>query len=212
MNRVGRLLKDLTGRSDEDLIGPIVRQLDAALDGAGLARAAVMGTLPSSEARTRMADVEHEGDRERALLVRALSKSLTAPIDREDLFRLSRSADDILDDLRDFVRELELFDAAPMPALAPIIDAVARTIQLLRVATERLLQDLATVREAALAAKKSDSEVRRLYQSTLAAILQDPVMARTLQQQALLRRLDIVGLRLGESADAISDAVLKRSY
>ena len=57
-----------------------------------------------------MTDIEQRGDRLRAELVWRLEGVLVAPIDREDLFRLSRSIDDVLDNLRDFVREWDLFD------------------------------------------------------------------------------------------------------
>ncbi|MEK8145676.1 hypothetical protein NKH18_43240 [Streptomyces sp. M10(2022)] len=36
--------------------------------------------------------------------------------------------------------------------------------------------------------------------------------AHTLRRRELLRRLDVVGLRLGESAAVLSDAMLKRSH
>ena len=39
----------------------------------------------------------------------SLAGVLVTPVDREDLFRLSRSIDDVLDNLRDFVREWDLY-------------------------------------------------------------------------------------------------------
>jgi uncharacterized protein len=88
-------------------------------------------------------DVEHRGDRARGGFVHALAP----PLDREDLFRVSRSVDDVLDNLRDFARELELFAVSDVAML---------------------------------------------------------------KRRELLRRLDVVGLRLGEAADALADGAVKR--
>ena len=54
-------------------------------------------------------------------------------------------------------------------------------------------------------------QVRRLYQQKLAELLNEPLDNETLKRRELLRRLDVVGLRLGEAADALADGVLKRS-
>jgi hypothetical protein len=64
--------------------------------------------------------------------------------------------------------------------------------------------------EAALAAHKRTGRVRHLYAQGLAELLSGEVTAPVLKRRELLRRLDVVGLRLAECADALADAMLKR--
>ena len=65
------------------------------------------------------------------------------------------------------------------------------------------------IRDATLRVKKN--EIRPRYQLAMAELLADPVTAQTLKVRESLRRLDVVGLRLGEAADALADGAMKRS-
>ena len=78
------------------------------------------GKLAPGEAHERIAEIEQRGDAMRAELVTRLSGVLVAPIDREDLFRLSRSIDDVLDNLRDFVRAGRFLRRPSSPRPGPI--------------------------------------------------------------------------------------------
>jgi hypothetical protein len=44
----------------------------------------------------------------------------------------------------------------------------------------------------------------------MARVLRGDIDANTMRERELLRRLDVVGLRLGEAADALADGALKR--
>src|SRR5680860_1212487 len=120
-----RLGRDLTGRNDQVLIRHLVGQLEATADAVVLARHVARGEAPSGKARKQMIDIEHRGDDHRHELIVELSSALAPPIDREDLFRLSRSVDDILDNLRDLVREFDLFDITREPLLDDLLEGVA---------------------------------------------------------------------------------------
>jgi uncharacterized protein Yka (UPF0111/DUF47 family) len=170
------------------------------------------GELSPSAARQRMNEVEHDGDGSRGDLVAELSAALTTPIDREDLYRLSRSVDDVLDNLRDFVRETDLYGVAPDPDGTPLLEAVAEGLRTLDSAVDLMLDRPHEVTDASLLAHKQAGRVRQLYQTTMARLLDGDITNATLKQRELFRRLDVVGLRLAECADALSDAMLKRSH
>nr|WP_041835019.1 DUF47 family protein [Acidothermus cellulolyticus] len=138
--RLPRLLHDLLGRFDEQLVAILVGQIDATLRGAELARRMTTGELPSEDARERMREIEHHGDQKRGELIAALASALTTPIDREDLFRFSRMVDDVLDGLRDFVRETDLYRLAGQESVTPVLDAVIEGLQTLRQATEEIVR------------------------------------------------------------------------
>lgn len=212
MTRLRATFASLSGRADDRIVGFLLCQLDATAEGVALCRATVTGGLGPEAAHLQMSAVEHDGDVQRGNLVDELSGALGTSIDREDLFRLSRSIDDVLDGLRDFVREFALFEvwhSTNAVAFAEFIDAVGSAVDALRTAvagiseTNRLPEDV-------LAAKKAASALRRLYQNAMAGQLTGALDATTLTTIELMRRLDAVGACLGAAADALADGALKR--
>lgn len=208
---VARLARDLTGRSTEDMVELLEDQLVCTERGARLVMSMADGSISSDEAHRFMRDVEHEGDGARAGLVATLGRVLTTPIDAEDMFRLSRSIDDVLDNLRDFVREVDLYRPERVDFALPLAETLVEGLECLRPAFEQLDGAAGEARPATLGARKAAGQVRRLYQHQLAELLNQPLDNETLKRRELLRRLDVVGLRLGEAADALADGALKRS-
>jgi uncharacterized protein Yka (UPF0111/DUF47 family) len=158
-----------------------------------------------------MAGIEHQGDLLRAKFVGKLAHVLVAPIDREDLFRLSRSIDDVLDNLRDFVREWDLFDVSTKDPYGALLEATTAALEDLHRAVRTIARDPKKLTSrTALATKKSANEIRRLYDEELARLFQRKLSMKVLKIRELLRRLDVVGLRLNEAADVLADAAVKR--
>nr|BFD88225.1 hypothetical protein StreXyl84_76260 [Streptomyces sp. Xyl84] len=209
---VRRILGDLTGHSHRTTVALLTEQLNATVKGVDLAADLAAGHLSPADARTAMGAVEHEGDRHRAALVAELSASLTTPIDREDLYRFSRSVDDVLDNLRDLVRETDLFGMPGDPADLTALDAVREGLAALRDAVAVLPDDPRRVQDGALAARKAAGRVRREYQTAVAALFREELGPRSLSRRELLRRLDVIGLRLNDAAADLSDALLKRGH
>lgn len=209
--RLRRVLEDLTGLSKGRLAPLLLAQLDTADQGTTLAARMCAGEISTAEARRRMVTVEHDGDRHRAGVVAELSAALSTPLDREDLYRFSRSVDDVLDNLRDFVRESDLYGSGA-GEVAGLFAAVREGLGHLRTAVERIVPRPEEVTPAALRARKAAGRVRQAYQRAMAVLLDGEITTDGLKRRELLRRLDIVGLSLADCADTLSDAVLKRSH
>lgn len=210
VQRIKRLVEALLGRSDEQVVQTVLSQIEAARRGAELARTMAEREIGRAAAHERMGDLEHIGDERRAALVELLSNSLTTPIDREDLFRLSRSIDDVLDTLRDFVREAHIYDVKKMTRLLPLIDWVIEGLDNLAVAVSNVLSDPGAVASSALEAKKQAGAIGRAYQYEIAELFVSDISAQTFKRRELARRLDIAGLRLSEAADALAEGAMKR--
>lgn len=205
-----RFVSELTGSVEEELVARLAGQVAAARDGAVLAKQAAVGGSDRGELEQRMQAAEHAGDDQRARLAETLSTALMTPFDREDLFRVSRSIDDVLDNLYDFVRELSLFGVAD-ERFAMILDAVEDCLGKLDVAVRGIHEGGEAVVRHALSASKSSAQVRQRYQEGVADLFTaDEVTTDLLKRRELLRRLDVVGLRLGEAADALADGAVKR--
>jgi len=185
-------------------------QAQAAVAATAVILAALRGETLSDDATARLLELEHDGDRLRGQLIREMSERIATPIDREDLFRLSRSLDDILDNLRDFQREYVLFRPGNPALFVPPLEAASLAVQQLGVAVAALRRDPAEISRRTIASRKAGNQVRRLYDVALGELFETELSMETLKQRELLRRLDVVGLRLREAADALADAAVKR--
>ncbi|GAA3085568.1 DUF47 domain-containing protein [Streptosporangium carneum] len=210
MKRLRRIRDLVTGRMDGELTRALIGQLEATKEGAWLAMAMIGGDMGRSDAHERMRAIEHRGDVERARLAEELSGSLVTPIDREDLYRLSRSIDDVLDSLRDFVRESYLYRVGDQRRFVPMLDQAIVGVEALETAVGDLASRSSTVARDALEAKKAAGTLRRMYQYEIARIFSGEISSEAMKERELVRRLEIVGRAIGEAADAIADGAMKR--
>ena len=90
------------------------------------------------------------------------------------------------------------------------VDAITTSLAVLANAVTALADGPDRIVQAAKDAEHASGDVRRAFQNAIAALLEKPVDSETLRQRELLRRLDVVGLRLGEAASALGDGGLKR--
>jgi uncharacterized protein Yka (UPF0111/DUF47 family) len=210
VRRLRRIRDLMTGRMDSALTDALLGQLQATKQGAWLAMAMIGGEVGRTGAHERMRSIEHLGDEKRAHLIEELKTALVTPIDREDLFRLSRSIDDVLDSLRDFVRESHLYRVPEQIRFPPLLDQVIVGIDALENAVRDLASRPSVVVHDALEAKKAGGAIRRMYQYEISRIFSGEVTADALKERELVRRLEIVGVAIGDAADAITDGAMKR--
>lgn len=205
-----RLWRDLLGRSDRAFTTLLRRQVSLAAEGARTLAAAQRDRRSPADVRAELEQLEEAGDDVRTELLSELARTLTTPIDGEDLYRLSGSLDDVLDNLRDFAVELDAYGAAPDERFVAPLDALAQGLDELGEAIDRLSDGVSDVAGPARAAKKAN-DARDAFHREMSVLLDgDEVTMATLRDRELLRRLDVAGLRLATAADALVSGALKR--
>lgn len=211
LTRMRRLVRDLTGRNDDVLVGHLLGQVDAARAAVDVACEVAGGRRGSEESRTDMERIEQEQEDHRDDLVAELAAVLAPPMDREDLFRLARSVDDVLGNLVDLNREMALFGFDSGDLLVPALEGVGAGLDDLRTGIEALVDDPEAAQQGAREAKRNG--IREAYQDAVAQLLDgdEPVTTGQVKQRIVLRRVDVIGLRLGEAADALVDGTIKRN-
>lgn len=212
MIRPFRRVKKFTNRGQNNLLDALNSQLDSANAGIQLAQELVTAKVEPTDARHRMSEIEHEGDQARFDFIAVLRRVLTLPIDREDLFRVSRSIDDVLDTLRDFTRLYDMLSVkGKQPEMLELLEAIEDGTENLGIAVKAMMENPRNIRRAAIMAKKN--RVRHLYQDALAGIInKQEVTADTLKKIELFHLLEEVALSLTEAADILSDGAIKRSH
>lgn len=183
-------------------------QLNTAIEAADVVGQVCLGEVDAQAARKTMRRIEHEGDRLRTQLMTRTSSALTVPLEREDLIRSSRAIDDVLDILRDMVRELALWEVPTgrwsQGMLAPVVDSLRALRRAVTVPDGQAGQFQA--QQARIAARK----VHLHYQQGSRRILVDPLTLDTVKQMEVLRRLLTIEARLMDAADAVLDGIVKR--
>lgn len=207
---VRRLWRDLTGRSDGVFVDLLTRQVAIGVEAAHTLVAAQRDGRPPADVRAELTELERKGDEVRTEVLTELARALTTPIDGEDLYRLSGSLDDVLDNLRDFAVEADTYGVEPHERFIAPLDGLAQGLDELAEAIGRLTDDVAEVAGPARAAKKAN-DARDAFHDEMGTLLRgDEVTMQTLRDRELLRRLDVAGLRLATAADALISGALKR--
>ncbi len=106
----------------DPLVRALLQQTEQLMHGAQAVN--VFMDVPTKEHALRVYTIEKTADEVRRLLIVKLKKSFITPIDREDLFSLSRAIDDVLDYLFSLVREMYLLQVPPnayLKAMAKVL-------------------------------------------------------------------------------------------
>jgi predicted phosphate transport protein (TIGR00153 family) len=160
-----------------------------------------------------MKDVEHRADEVRRILIDELTRTYATPFDREDLFALSRSIDDIVDSTDETAFELELYGVVPRN-LGPMARLLLEGARHIRLGVGELLDHPGVAMQHAIRAKATENEVDALYHESVAQLLSRDgkgEMSDRLRQREVYRHLKNSADRIDGAADDISVIVIKRS-
>jgi uncharacterized protein Yka (UPF0111/DUF47 family) len=199
----------------EHFYGFLERQAQLAHDGA---KALEMITEPGADpvqVRDRIQDLEHQGDAQVHSMLDALSSTFVTPIDREDLQRLSKRIDDILDLTNATARACVTFAVEkPTPAMRLLIAKLAESTDLLNQAIPKL-RTHAYPEAIRICARVSISEKDgdAVYRDALSRLFHDPsIDAKTiLREREVLDDLEKAINRCEQVADLVTTVAVKQS-
>jgi hypothetical protein len=164
---------------------------------------------PTPAKAARVEEIEKEADHLRRIVIDALNQSLVTPMDREDIFALSRVVDDMIDYAKTTVDEMVLFGVptdAHLQNIAKALHDAGTDI----VAAIRVLRDHPRVAEEhIIRAKKTENYVEHMYREALAALFKNPDVVTILKTRELYRHLSNAADRGDEAADIIGDILVK---
>jgi uncharacterized protein len=201
--------KSLTRPHDDRFLLLLRSHVSSAVQAASLGRAVTLGEVDPRTATNRLIPIAERGTQDHETLVRTLARALSTPLDPEDIFRLSRSLGEVRENLADFVREFALFAPGSDQRCARLLEPILSSLTLLDTCLSQ--RRVVTMRDEALFARQHVTQVREQYQLALAELYSQPLASDVLRRRELLRRLDVVGLRLAEATDVLSDATIKRA-
>lgn len=155
--------------------------------------------------------IENEADDIRRILIEEINRTFVTPVDREDLFALSRAIDDVLDYANTTVYEFEVYQ------LKSADQHVKHLVQILYGQAQELHQAIRTLdsyprvaNEHAVKAKKAENFMERAYREALGELFQGTDTVHMLKMREIYRHLSNAADRGDEAANTIHSIVVKR--
>jgi uncharacterized protein len=168
----------------------------------------------NDQAAALLTKTEKEADEFRRILIYELNKTFITPIDREDLFALSRTVDDVLDYAFSTLEEVELLKVTPTDYMRRIASLLRDAANELLMAVDRLEDYPGVANEHAQRAKALENKVEVLYREALAELFEgedDPKhIMKVFKYREIYRHLSNAADRGDEAANVIASIVMKK--
>ena len=159
--------------------------------------------------------LENEADEVRHTLIENLNRSFMTPIDREDIFALSRAVDDILDYGYSTVDEMVTLNVKPNAYLRRMVTILGEAANEIHLAVLQLGKQPQNILEHASRAKKLENRVEGLYRKALSELFKgaDEIhdILDILKMREIYRHLSNAADRADEAANVLSDIAIKET-
>jgi hypothetical protein len=156
-------------------------------------------------------NVEREADELRRILIQELDQTFVTPLDREDIYNLSRAIDDVVDYANTTVDEMEVYEVKGDEHITEMVNILRKAARELNDAV-RILKDYPKIAlEHAVKAKSYENQMERAYHLALADLFKGPDTVYMLKMREIYRHLSNAADRGDEAANIISSIVMKHT-
>ncbi len=129
---------------------------------------------PTRQNARQVRDIERRADEVRRLLIVELNHTFVTPIDREDLFGLSRAIDDVLDYAYSTTNELDILEVHPNKYLRSMARLLHLSAQQILMAIKHLEHHPERVDVHVMRVKAIENRMDKLYTNALADLFKNP--------------------------------------
>ncbi len=169
----------------------------------------------SPEIADQLALKEKEADETRRILIDELNRSFVTPFDREDIFALSRSIDDVIDYADSTVSEMSILNVSPTSYMTRMGSLLKEAAYEIHQAVMRLEKNPAVATDHAQRAKALENRVEGVYREAVADLFRGPEdvhhVVEMLKLREVYRHLSNAADRGDEAANIIADIVVKKT-
>jgi hypothetical protein len=170
---------------------------------------------PSPEIAEQLSLKEKEADETRRILIDELNRTFVTPFDREDIFALSRSIDDVIDYADSTVSEMAILNVAPTPYMSRMASLLKDAAYEIHQAVLRLQKHPAVATDHAQRAKALENRVEGVYREAVADLFKGPEdihhVVEMLKLREVYRHLSNAADRGDEAGNIIADIVVKKT-
>ena len=154
-------------------------------------------------------NVEREADELRRILIQELDQTFITPLDREDIYNLSRAIDDVVDYANTTVDEMEVYEVKGDDHIKEMVNILRKAARELNDAV-KILKDYPKIAlEHAVKAKSYENQMEKAYHLALADLFKGTDTVYMLKMREIYRHLSNAADRGDEAANIISSIVMK---
>ncbi|NLJ30542.1 MAG: DUF47 family protein [Clostridiales bacterium] len=153
--------------------------------------------------------LEEQADDKRFELVQDLNKTFITPYDREDIYMLSKSLDDILDYYKTTVKELEIYQIGHSAELTEFMDVLLIASESINNSVCNMKKNPKCAIQYAVKAKKYENKVESLYRHAVAALLESDDIKHIIKMREIYRHLSNCADRIDQASDLICHILIK---
>jgi hypothetical protein len=158
---------------------------------------------------------EKEADEVRRILIDELNRTFVTPFDREDIFSLSRSIDDVVDYADTTVMEMVILKVKSTPYMLRMASLLKDAAYEIWHAVQRLPKHPKVAIDHAQRAKALENRVEAVYREAVADLFSGPEdlhhVVEMLKMREVYRHLSNAADRGDEAANTIADIVVKKT-
>jgi len=169
---------------------------------------------PNEALAQSVTKIEKEADEVRRILIDELNRTFVTPIDREDIFALSLTIDDVLDYGNTTVEEMNVLDVEPNAFIERMVSLLTDAAQEICNGVLRLEDHPNVANDHAVRAKALENRVETVYREAIADLFQMPRdidhVVEMLKLREIYRHLSNAADRGDAAANVIGDIVVKR--
>lgn len=156
-------------------------------------------------------NIEREADDLRRVLIGELDKTFITPLDREDIYALSRAIDDVVDYANSTVDEMEIYEVKGDEHIRKMVNILRKAARELNDAVKILKDYPKIASEHAIKAKAYENTMEKAYHLALADLFKGTDTVYMLKMREIYRHLNNAADRGDEAANIISSIVMKHT-
>ncbi len=155
--------------------------------------------------------MEQEADDIRRVLIDELNKTFITPMDREDIFALSRVIDDVVDHAKNTVKEMQVFQVESNEQLCEMAELLQKGAEQLVASMRHLKKNPNVAVEYALRAKRIENRMNDTYLTALRELFSGDDLKLMFSLREIYRHFNRSADRVDDAANIISNIVVKMS-
>jgi hypothetical protein len=168
---------------------------------------------PDAALAEQVSKMESEADEVRRILIDELNRTFVTPFDREDIFALSLTIDDILDYAESTVDEMAMLNVESNSYLERMVSLLTDAATEIHRGVLQLVDHPNVANDHAVRAKALENRVEQVYREALADLFHDPKdldeVMDILKLREIYRHLSNAADRGDQAANVIGDIVVK---
>ncbi len=169
---------------------------------------------PDSALAHKVNRMEKQADEVRRILIDELNQTFVTPIDREDIFALSRAIDDVLDYADSTIEEMAMLQIEPNAYIQRMVSLLHDAAYEIHQGVLRLEDHPNVAVDHAVRAKALENRMETVYREALAELFDTAKsvdhIVNLLKTREVYRHLSNAADRGDEAANVIGDIVVKK--